>query len=149
MIGRVKQVEDGVATVECHTKSLKVGDTVDVTKPKTDNARKYAWHLMNEVALKVDIDRLDQYEDMLKHYAPRTSIKVDANVNFHSYHKHCEVDFDYGDEIEWVVYKGMSEFSREEMSAFIQGLEHEAEQFDIPTKSSEEVEHLIKEWNNG
>ena len=147
MLGKVAQIiEDGLVAIWCNTKTLKPNDKVEVTKPKTDNARKYAWHLIDSIAAKTRLDRMEVYEDILRHYAPSTLVTVSPEVDFRKYYKHCEIETEYSDCTDWLIYKGISEYTTEEMSRLIDGLEHEAEQVGVETLTQKEVERLLNEF---
>lgn len=147
MQGKVVQIiEDGLVAIRCSTKTLKHGDSVEVVKPKTDNARKYSWHLIGEIAAKTRLDRMEVYEDILRHYAPSILVTVSPEVDFRRYYKHCEIETEYQDCTDWVIYKGISEYTTEEMSRLIHGLEQEAENVGVETLTSQETERLLNEW---
>ena len=74
---------------------------------------------------------------------PPSRIVVSPEVDFRKYYKHCEIETEYSDCTDWLIYKGISEYTTEEMSRLIDGLEHEAEQVGVETLTQKEVERLL------
>ena len=113
---------------------------------RSNKANAYAWALISQIANELTISKEDVYLDVIKHYGQRQQIVVDNDVNLESYGiKYYEVDYEDEFETEYIVYQRSSEMNSKEMSILIKGIEHEAEQLDIPTKSSEEVERYLNE----
>jgi len=113
---------------------------------RSNKANAYAWALISKIANELAISKEDIYLDVIKHYGQRQQIVVDNDVNLESYGiKYYEVDYQDEFKTEYTVYQRSSEMNAKEMSILIKGIEHEAEQLSIPTKSSEEVERFISE----
>ena len=156
MKATIKSVSNGVCVLEIpsqYTEYLaKLQDkTVEVEidqyfEKRSNKANAYAWALISQIANAVEVSKDDIYLDVIKHYGQRQQIVVDNDVNLESYGiKYYEVDYEDEFTTEYTVYQRSSEMNAKEMSILIKGIEHEAEQLNIPTKSSEEVERYLNE----
>lgn len=107
-------------------------------------ANAYAWKLIGEIgkAVSPPIPNEEVYEMMLRKYAPVTLVRALNGINLALYVKHAEPLADLGDTVEWLVYKGSSEYDSKEMSVFIDGVKSEAETLGIETLPPEELERL-------
>lgn len=114
------------------------------------NALNYMWALVGQIADVMRIPKDDCYVEMLRHYGQSEIISVLSDINISGY-------FKYFDEIgkgsvegkqftHYRIYKGVSEFDSREMAILIDGVVHEAEQLDICTLSSAEIERLVEQW---
>ena len=111
------------------------------------NANNYAWHLITEIANEIGLSKESLYEDMLRHYGQRTTIRVGADIDLMAYGiKYFELIDEYEGQAEYFVFKGSSEMDSKEMAILIDGIVQEATNLQIPTKSDEELESLLKNW---
>lgn len=110
-------------------------------------ALRYAWHLTGELAKALGLSSEDMHFSTIRDYAPRYLITLDIGEDIEEYGVEY---FDFlgyrGECAEYMAYKGFRELNSKQMARVIDGLEQEARQLNIPTKSDEEVQHILEEW---
>lgn len=114
------------------------------------NANNYCWALLTEIANVMRLSKEDVYFQMLKRYGQGEMISVKDGIPIGDYVKYCERAGE-----SWLnntlfkhykVYKGSSEFSKEEMAVFIDGVVQEAQDLNIDVKTPDEISRLKSLW---
>ena len=90
------------------------------------------------------------YLDMLKHYGQSEIVSILSTIKINGYFKYYD-DIGHtmlnGKEFtHYRIYKGTSEYNTREMSIFIDGVVHEAQNLDIETKTPAEIERIKNLW---
>ena len=87
---------------------------------------------------------------MLKEYGQSEMISVKAHIPISDYVKYCE---EAGESTlkgtlfkHYKVYKGSSEFTKEEMAIFLDGVVSEAKDLGIDTRTPDEIANLKSLW---
>ena len=114
------------------------------------NANNYAWKILTEIGNKTRQSKEDVYLLMLKRYGQSEMVSVLASVPFGKFVKY----FDEVGESElkgklfkhYRVYQGSSEFSKEEMCIFLDGVVSEAKDLGIPTETPEQIARMKDLW---
>lgn len=129
----------------------KLSIKVDKRREKRSlNANNYAWALLTEIGNVMCLSKEDVYFTMLKRYGQSEMISVKDGIPIGEYVKYCERAGE-----SWLngtlfkhyrVYKGSSEFSKEEMAIFIDGVVQEAQDLDIDTRTPDEIAKLKDLW---
>ena len=129
----------------------KLSIKVDLYREKRSlNANNYAWKLLTEIGNKTRQSKEDVYLLMLKRYGQSEMVSVLANIPFGKFVKY----FDEVGESElkgklfkhYRVYQGSSEFNKEEMCIFLEGVISEAKELGIPTDTPEQVARMKDLW---
>ena len=114
------------------------------------NANNYAWALLTEIANIVRESKEDVYLTMLKEYGQCEMISVKAHIPIGDYIKYCE---EAGESTlngttfkHYRVYKGSSEFTKEEMAIFLDGVISEAKDLGIDVRTPDEIARLKSLW---
>ena len=114
------------------------------------NANNYAWALLTEIGNELRISKDDVYFLMLKRYGQSEMISVKDGIPIGQYVKYCERAGE-----SWLngtlfkhyrVYKGSSEFTKEEMAVFLDGVVQEAQDLNIDTRHPDEIARLKDLW---
>lgn len=128
---------------ECEIKIEEIGEKWSL------RALHYAWHLTDELAKALRMKRDEIHFQSLRDYAPRYA------VTLFDFEKITDFGFKYyefagftGECSQYIVYRGFRDMNSKQMARVIDGLEMEAKQLDIPTKSSDEIKHILEEWSN-
>ena len=131
--------------------------------PRSLNANKYAWSLIEKLAEVMETDKDAVYEEMLRRYGTGDSY-IDAAGN------ECKVLFTlqdgvppsavarhysavgvgYVDGKKFIHYraiKGTSEYSTKEMSVFLDGIISECREVGIETDTPEQIARYKEGWN--
>ncbi len=116
------------------------------------NANNYYWQLVNELANALRLDKEELHFMLLQKYGQSQMISVLASIDMKDYLKYYA---EAGESIlngktfkHYKVYKGSSEMDSKEMSILINGLVEECKQQGIETRTPEEINSLLKEWDN-
>ena len=125
--------------------------TVDKHRERRSlNANNYAWALLTAIGNELRINKDDVYFLMLKRYGQSEMISVKDGIPIGDYVKYCERAGE-----SWLngklfkhykVYKGSSEFSKEEMAVFLDGVVMEAQDLGIDTRTPDEIARLKDLW---
>lgn len=114
------------------------------------NANNYAWKLLTEIGNAVRASKEEIYLKMLKEYGQSKMISVKAHIPIGEYVKYCE---EVGESTlngtlfkHYRVYKGSSEFTKEEMAIFLDGVVTEAKELDIDVRTPDEIANLKSLW---
>ena len=106
----------------------------------------YAWRLINEIANKVEKSKEDVYLDMLKHYGQSEVISMLSKINPKGYFKYYEEigkGYVNGNEFtHYKIFKGSSQYDKNEMKYLLDGIIQECENLDIPTLSEEQISNM-------
>ncbi len=114
------------------------------------NANNYAWALLTEIGNVMRLNKDDVYFLMLKRYGQSEMISVKDGIPIGEYVKYCERAGE-----SWLnntlfkhyrVYKGSSEFTKEEMAVFLDGVVQEAQDLGIDTRTPDEIAKLKALW---
>lgn len=127
--------------------SIKVGK---YREKRSLNANNYAWRLINELANKVRAGKDEVYLTMLKRYGQSEMISVVAAVDMAGFVKYYEEvgETELNGKLfkHYRVYKGSSEYNKEEMAIFIDGIVSEAKELDIPTETPDQIANMKSLW---
>ena len=114
------------------------------------NANNYAWKLLTEIGNKLRLSKEEVYFQMLKRYGQSEMISVQAHIPISEYIKYSE---EIGEGTvncklfkHYLVFKGSSEFNKEEMSIFIDGVVSEAKDLGISTDTPDQIARLKSLW---
>lgn len=114
------------------------------------NANNYAWALLTEIGNVMRLSKEEVYLKMLKEYGQSEMISVKAHIPISDYVKYCD---EVGESTlngtlfkHYKVYKGSSEFNKEEMAIFLDGVVAEAKDLDIETRTPDEIANLKSLW---
>lgn len=106
-------------------------------------ANAYAWELIGRIADVLRADKDAVYVEMLKRYGQRELVMLRRDVNPDDWFKYFEP---FGETehngiayIEYMVYRGSSEYDTREMAVFIDGIVSEAKALDIETLTPQEL----------
>lgn len=129
----------------------KVDIKIDKHREKRSlNANNYAWALLTEIGNVMRLSKEEIYVQMLKEYGQSEMISVKAHIPISDYVKYCE---EAGESTlngtlfkHYRVYKGSSEFTKEEMAIFLDGVVSEAKDLGIETRTPDEIANLKSLW---
>lgn len=114
------------------------------------NANNYAWALLTEIGNVMRLSKEDVYLKMLKEYGQSEMISVKAHIPISEYVKYCD---EAGESTlngtlfkHYKVYKGSSEFTKEEMAIFLDGVVTTATELDIDVRTPDEIANLKSLW---
>ena len=115
-------------------------------------ANAYYWQLVNELANVLRISKDELHFMLLQRYGQSEIVSVLAEINVKPYFRYYteagESNLNGKTFKHYKVYKGSSEMDRKEMSILIDGLVSECKAVDIETKTPEEIESLLRSWEN-
>jgi len=120
---------------------------------RTLKANAYLWVLITEIANVLRESKEDIYFDMLKQYGQGGAVSVDERfeANFrrtYKYNEYLGATFLNSKLFKhYRFWAGSSEYNREEFSILLDGVVNEAKQLGIETKSKEEIQSLLKEFD--
>ena len=147
-------VEEKQAAINCYNKlhdAERLTIKVDKHRERRSiNANNYAWALLTEIGNVMRLDKDDVYFLMLKRYGQSEMISVKDGIPIGEYVKYCERAGE-----SWLnntlfkhyrVYKGSSEFTKEEMAVFLDGVVQEAQDLNIDTRTPDEIAKLKDLW---
>lgn len=137
-----------------HFDDFKGKDLDIILKPHREarslNANALCWKLCTEIANVMRLSKEEVYLQALKDYGQSDVVSVRAGVDVTLYFKYFELmgtssvrgkEFNH-----YKVYRGSSEYNREEMSILLDGIVREARQLDIPVWSRQEIEAIKEAW---
>ena len=147
-------VEEKQAAINCYNKlhdAERLTIKVDKHRERRSiNANNYAWALLTEIGNVMRLSKDDVYFLMLKRYGQSEMISVKDGIPIGEYVKYCERAGE-----SWLnntlfkhyrVYKGSSEFTKEEMAVFLDGVVQEAQDLNIDTRTPDEIAKLKDLW---
>ena len=116
------------------------------SKHRTLTQNSYAWHLINELANKLNISKEDMYLKMLKDYGQSTILSIKQEVDISGFFKYYEIigESELNGKIfcHYKIFKGSSQFDTKEMTVFLNGIIQECESVGIPTLTEEQIKKL-------
>lgn len=114
------------------------------------NSNNYAWKIMTEIGNKTRQSKEDVYLLMLKRYGQSEMVSVLASVPFGKFVKYYEKvgESELKGKLfsHYRVYQGSSEFNKEEMSIFLDGVISEAKDLGIPTETPDQIARMKDLW---
>ena len=147
-------IDQKQAAINCYNKlhdAERLAIKVDKYREKRSiNANNYAWALLTEIGNVMRLNKDDVYFLMLKRYGQSEMISVKDGIPIGEYVKYCERAGE-----SWLngtlfkhyrVYKGSSEFTKEEMAVFLDGVVQEAQDLNIDTRTPDEIANLKSLW---
>ena len=114
------------------------------------NANALCWKLCAEIANVMRLSKEEVYLQALKDYGQSDVVSVRAGVDVAPYFKYFELmgtssvrgkEFNH-----YKVYRGSSEYDREEMGILLDGIVQEAKSLEIPVWSKAEIETIKEAW---
>lgn len=144
---------------------LKNLDKLDVKikkhrKHRSLDANAYFWKLLTELCDTVGIDTIEEYKKRVKELGIFRQFKIETK-DLKTFEKvwtergiawFCEVaDTTYIGDTEFKIinaYYGSSSFNSKQMSRLIDGVVQDCNSYGIPTKTKEEIESLLRSWDN-
>ena len=116
------------------------------SKHRSLTSNSYAWHLINELANKLNISKEDMYLKMLKDYGQSTILSIKQEVDISGFFKYYEIigESELNGKIfcHYKIFKGSSQFDTKEMTVFLNGIIQECESVGIPTLTEEQIKKL-------
>lgn len=106
----------------------------------------YAWKLITEIGNAIRKSKEEVYLDMLKHYGQSEIVSMLSSINPNGYFKYYEPigtglvnnkEFTH-----YKIFKGSSEFDKNEMSIFLDGIIQECDNLKIPHLSKADISLL-------
>ena len=122
---------------------------------RTLRANAYLWSLITEIGNRLRYSKEEVYFEMLRRYGQGGAVSVQSK--FVPQFERNEKYFEKLGESElngqmWSHYRfwvGSHEYNVEEFSVLLDGVVTEAQQLGIDTKPKEEIESMLKEYDNG
>ena len=147
----VKQKQSAINCWDKLRNAERISIKIDKHREKRSlNANNYAWALLTEIGNVMKLSKEEVYLKMLKEYGQSEIISVKAHIPITEYVKYCD---EVGESTlhgtlfkHYKVYKGSSEFTRDEMAIFIDGVITEAKELDIDVRPPDEIERLKALW---
>lgn len=137
-----------------HFDDFKGKDLDIILKPHREarslNANALCWKLCTEIANVMRLSKEEVYLQALKDYGQSDVISVLDGVDITGYIKYSEYmgssalrgkRFNH-----YKVYRGSSEYDREEMGILLDGIVQEAKSLEIPVWSKAEIEAIKEAW---
>ena len=129
-------------------------------KKRSLDANAYFWKLLQEICESAELDTIEEYKRRVKELGIFRQFKIE-NDNIKTFEKmwtaqgiawFCEIfDTEIIGDTEFKIinaYYGSSSFNSKQMSRLIDILVQDCKSIGIETKPKEEIESLLKEWNN-
>lgn len=143
MIGNAKEIMNYLLNEYTENKTYEIKEYKE-KRSLSQNA--YAWKLITEIANIERLSKEEVYLQMLKEYGQSQIVSMLSSISPIGYFKYYEeIGKGYISDKEFThyrIFKGSSEFDSKEMSIFIDGIIHEAEQLNIPTLTKDDIERL-------
>ena len=129
-------------------------------KSRSLNANNYFWKVLQELCELAEIDTIEEYKRRVKELGIFRRFKIEKD-NIKTFEKmwtaqgiawFCDVaDTEYIGDTEFKIinaYYGSSSFNSKQMSRLIDGLVQDCKTYGIETKTPEEIESLLRSWEN-
>lgn len=147
----VDQKEAALSCYDVFHLEKKLSFKIDKFREKRSlNANRYAWQLLNQIGNITKASKEEVYLLMLKRYGQCEMVSVKAHIPITEYLKYCE---EAGESTlngtvfkHYKVYKGSSEFDKQEMSIFIDGIVDEAKALGIQTETPDQIAKMKSLW---
>lgn len=124
------------------------------------DANRYFWKLLSEYSEEKQVDTIEEYKERVKRLGIFRQFRIEAD-NVNTFKKtwesqgiawFCEInDTEFFNRIEFKVinaYYGSSSFNARQMSRLINDLVEDCKEAEIGTKPKNEIESMLKEWEN-
>ena len=128
-------------------------------KRRSLDANNYFWKLLQELCKLAEIDTKEEYKRRVKELGIFRRFRIEKE-NVNTFEKmwtkqgiawFCEIfDTEIIGDTEFKIinaYYGSSSFNTKQMSRLIDGLVQDCKVYNIETKTPEEIESLLKEWD--
>lgn len=112
------------------------------------NANSYLWCLIGKIADAIRSSKDEVYLLMLKRYGQSEKVYLSKDVDITGYIKYFEISGEYGNMLEYTIFKGSSEYNTAEMSYLIDGVISEAKELGIETLPPYEIERMKQRWQS-
>lgn len=122
------------------------------------NANNYFWALLGELCEHQELDTIEEYKKRVRALGIFRAMRIEPD-NIPALKKSWEnwgiawwveiADTEYISDVEFKIvhlYYGSSSFNTKQMSRLIDGLVQDCEAVGIPTKSQDEIDSLLREW---
>ena len=125
----------------------------DLKEKRGTNANSALWVLCNKIANAIGTTKEETYLMQLKKYGQSFLVPLALGIDPKGYFKYYE--FREKGEIngracDWyIVYKGSSEYTKQEMSVLLEGTNNDCKELGVETIEEYKMKKLIEEWNNG
>jgi hypothetical protein len=129
-------------------------------KSRSLNANNYFWKILQELCELAEIDTIEEYKRRVKELGIFRRFRIE-NENIKTFEKmwtaqgiawFCEIaDTEYIGDTEFKIinaYYGSSSFNSKQMSRLIDGVVQDCKPYGIETKTPEEIESLLRSWEN-
>lgn len=129
-------------------------------KSRSLNANNYFWKILQELCEEIEIDTVEEYKKRVKELGIFRRFRIEKE-NIKAFEKtwtaqgiawFCEIaDTEYIGNIEFKIinaYYGSSSFNSKQMSRLIDGLVQDCKAYGIETKTKEEIDSLLKQWDS-
>lgn len=122
---------------------------------RTLRANAYLWVLITSIGNALRESKEDVYFDMLRDYGQGGAVSVleqyeDKFKKSYKYHEFLgESELNGKTFKHYRFWVGSSEYNKDEFAILLDGVIREAKQLGIETKSQEEINSLLKEYENG
>jgi hypothetical protein len=133
----------------CNADKLEIKIEKYIDKRGT-NANSALWVLCNKIANKLGTTKEEMYIMELKKYGQSFLVPLTPGINPKGYFKYY--DFREKGEINgkqcnwYVVYKGSSEYNKEEMRILLEGVNNDCKDLGLETIEDFKMKKLIEEW---
>lgn len=134
---------------------------LDITAEKhrekrSNDANRYAWELMTQIANVLGTSKEEVYEQMLKDYGEfefdqngsAICFQIAHGVDINLFPGHWMKIRSCANSDQYAKLKGTSQYNTKEMSRFIDGIISEAKELDIETLPPDEVARMKEEWKH-
>lgn len=132
-------------------------------KDRSINANGYLWLLIGRLAECLNSTKWEVYKHELKKWSSEFTYMVvepdtakylkqredEENADFRVVEILNEGEINGKKAVQVLAYLGSHAFDSKQMSVLIDGVVQDCKELGITTKSDEEIERLVKEWNNG
>lgn len=119
---------------------------------KSDQARKYFWHLIGELASFEGVTNWDEYLNELRKYGvceqlvlPKEAFNI-LSRQFRAYQIEEEWEYNGTEMISVIFYIGISEYNTLEMSRLIQGVIEDSKDAGIDVITPDELRQMLEAW---
>lgn len=142
MVGNKKEIIDFLLDKDNDT----LYELEEYKEKRSNNANRYMWKLIVNIANKLRSSKEEVYLQMLKRYGQSEMISVLSSIDVSRFLKYYEpvatVELQGKKFTHYRVYTGSSEYDTREMSILIDGIISECEQMGLETLPPNEMEHL-------
>lgn len=139
MIGTSQQVIQWLFEQDNHESIYEIKERKQ-RRSLTQNS--YYWELLNQLAKRLATSNDELHKELLKRYAPCTSITLLSTISPSSYFNYYEKIKDNGKFTAYKIFKGSSQMDSGEFKRLLDGLISECEQMGIPTLTDDVIETL-------